>query len=155
MSFFVNAPQEEAFNLVMDYFMGRRMKILTSNAPYYIRAEFGSWISSSLGSSKGEVETNIVKKNSESYVNLSLNFLKEYLSATLMTIGAALVTSVIYGMLGVDVLFTLSTILFIVAILWGIVGYDVSLTRRRFIEEFNMFIQSLASKKPNSNSTYL
>jgi hypothetical protein len=35
--------------------------------------------------------------------------------------------------------------MFVVAI--GLVGYSTSITRRRFIEEVNMFIQSLPSKK--------
>jgi hypothetical protein len=39
----------------------------------------------------------------------------------------------------------LSVAMFVVAV--GLVGYSTSLTRRRFIEEFNMFVQSLPSKK--------
>ena len=44
LSFFVDAPQEEAFQLVMDYFNGRSMKIVASNSPSYVGAEFGSWV---------------------------------------------------------------------------------------------------------------
>jgi hypothetical protein len=38
----------------------------------------------------------------------------------------------------------LSAVMFVVAI--GLVVYSTSITRRRFVEEFNMFIQSLPSK---------
>jgi len=147
MSFFVNASEEEAFRLVMDYFEGRRMKILTSNAPSYIRAQFGSWVSMSPSNSKGEVEINTVKRNGGSYVNLNFDFSKEYLAALIVTTIGAIVTLIVYGVLEIEPWFTLVVILAIVAIVGGIVGYSVSATRRSVIEEFNMFIQSFASKK--------
>jgi len=57
------------------------MKILTSNPPSYIRAEFGSLASMSPDNSKGEVEISIVKRNGGSYVNLNFSFSLEYLAA--------------------------------------------------------------------------
>ena len=148
MSFFVNASQEEAFHLVMDYFTGRHFKVHTSNPPSYIKAEFGSWISfETSGNAKGEVEANLVKRNSGSYINLDLSFGKEYITNAMMLVVAVSVTLVIFDGLGFDFPFILSMLLFEVAILLGFVGYAVSKTRRRIIEEFNMFIQSLASKK--------
>ncbi len=147
MSFFVNASEEEAFRLVMDYFEGRRMKILTSNSPSYIRAQFGSWVSMSASNSKGEVEINTVKRNGGSYVNLNFDFSKEYLAALIVTTIGAVVTLIVYGVLEIEPWFTLVVILAFVAIAGGIVGYSISTTRKSFIEEFNMFIQSLSSKK--------
>ena len=131
----------------MDYFNGRRMKVLTSNTPSYIRAEFGSLASMSLDNSKGEVEISIVKRNGGSYVNLNFSFSLEYLAAFTVTIIGALITYIIYTMLEIPFQFTLLVILVMVAFVVGIIGYSVSATRRKFVEEFNMFIQSLAPKK--------
>lgn len=159
MSFFVNAPQEEAFHLVRNYFTGRRMKILTSNSPVYIKARFGPWVSISFGNAQGEVEANVTKRNGGSYVNLNLNFLLEYLGNLLFaTIGSIIIFVFIcwlgttnplekpdFAAIAPSFALTLSVLAF--CLVMGMVAYNVSLTRRRFTEEFNMFIQSLASKK--------
>ena len=63
MSLFVNVSEEEAFRLMMNYFTSKHMKIVTSDSPSYIRAEFGSWTSMSLGNAKGEVEVEITARN--------------------------------------------------------------------------------------------
>jgi len=132
----------------MDYFAGRHFKVHTSNAPSYIKAEFGSWISvETSGNAKGEVEANIVNRSSGSYVNLDLSFGKEYIANAMMLVVAVSVTLVVFEGLGFDFPFILSMLLFEVAVLLGFVGYAVSKTRRRIIEEFNMFIQSLSSKR--------
>ena len=159
MSFFVNTPQEEAYRLVMDYFKGRRMKILTSNSPSYVRARFGAWVSMSFGNAQGEVEANIPKKDGGSYVNLNLNFLIEYLGNLMLAIIGVVIIHVIMWWLATTnplekpdfpavapwFALWLSVISFLLVM--GVAGYNVSLTRRRFMEEFNMFIQSLASKR--------
>lgn len=164
MSLFVNVSEEEAFRLMMDYFTSKHMKIVTSNSPSYIRAEFGSWTSMSLDNAKGEVEVEITARNGGSYTNLNFSFFKEYLSALIIAIlGTLFLCVVMWWRATRDVsrinpadvgnflfkvsLITvgLSAVMFVVAI--GLVGYSTSITRRRFIEEFNMFIQSLPSKK--------
>jgi hypothetical protein len=147
MSFFVNASQKEAFRLVMDYLTGRRMTISTSSPPSYIEAEFGSLVSLSLDNAKGKVKLNVAKSNGGAYANLNLDFSLEYLAALAVTIIGVLITYTYYGMLEIPFSFTLLIMLSIVILVWGLIGYSVSLTRRKFIEEFNMFIQSLASKK--------
>lgn len=164
MSLFVNAPQEEAFRSLMDYFTSRRMRILTSNSPSYIRTEFGSWVSMSFGSAKGEVEVNITKRDSGSYVNLTFSFLKEYLSDLIgAIIGALIIYVVVWAILSgylsgypseiVEKVQSLINMLILggmvlmFGVIMGLSGYNTSRTRKRFIEEFNMFIQSLASKK--------
>ena len=147
MSFFVNASQEEAFRLVMDYFTGRRMNIPTSSSPSYIEAEFGSLISLSLDNAKGKVKLNVVKSNGGAYANLNLDFSLEYLTALAVTIIGVLITYTYYGMLEIPFSYTLLIIFSIVILVWVLVGYSVTLTRRKIIEEFNMFVQSLASKK--------
>ena len=170
MSLFVNASQEEAFRSLMDYFTGRRMRILTSNPPSYIRVQFGSWFSLGLGKAQGEVEVNVVKRNGGSYANLNFAFFKEYLHSMIVGVIGTLIilvfdwwfmntfapqyASSLPPALRDEYLSMVSstyTILVLIALLCFCVimvlsGYNASLTRRRFIEEFNMFMQSLASK---------
>ena len=147
MSFFVNASQEDAFRLVMDYFTGRRMKIPTLSSPSYIEVEFGSLTSLSIDNAKGRAKVNVVKSNGGAYANLNFDFSLEYLAALIAAIIGVLITYIYYTMLEIPFSYTLFIMLLIVILVWGLVGYSVSLTRRKFIEEFNMFIQSLASKK--------
>jgi len=118
----------------------------------------------SLGNAKGEVEVNVIKRSGGSYVNLNFTFFKEYAADLILAISGTLIT---YGLLWwiaermiMDLptwlrgeawssvypfLILLPTLSF--AIVMALAGYNTSLTRRRFIEEFNMFVQSLASKK--------
>ena len=164
MSLFVNVSEEEAFRLLMDYFTSKHMKILTSNSPSYIRAEFGSWTSMSLDNANGEVEAEIKERNGRCYSNLNFSFFKEYLFALIIAIfGTLLLCAVMWWKVTRDMsrinpadvgnflfkvsLITvgLSAVMFVVAI--GLVGYSTSLTRRRLIEEFNMFMQSMPSKQ--------
>jgi hypothetical protein len=139
----------------MDYFNGRRMKILSPNLPSYIKAEFGSRASMWFGNAKGEVETKIVKRNGGSYINLNFNFLKEYAYGL---IAASIIALIFYilawvqalaqrGDLPLGMMWATFIALIILGSMGMLVSYDVSLTRRRFMEEFNMFIQSLVSKK--------
>ena len=147
MSFFVNAPQEETFQLMTDYFKGRGMKILTSGSPSYIKAECGSWTSISFDNSKGEVEINVVKADGGSYTNLNFHFSLEYLAALAVTIIGLIAIYIIYTILEIPSSFALVVILVVAVLAIGITGYSVSLTRSKFIEEFNMFVQSLSAKK--------
>jgi len=142
------------------------MKILTSNSPSYVRAEVGSWASMSFGNAKGEVEVHIIERESGSYVNLNFNFLKEYMiDSVAAIIGAMLVYVVMWWvasgrlpnispLLREDYLsevnwLTLVLISVIFVLVIGISGYNAQVTRRRFIEEINMFVQSLHPKRAN------
>ena len=164
MNLFVNVSEEEAFRLLMDYFTSKHIKIIASNSPSYIRAEFGSWTSMSLDNANGEVEVEIKERNGGSYTNLNFSFFKEYLFALIIAISVTLLLCVVMWwratrdmsrinpadvgnfLLKVNLItFGLSAIMFAVVI--GLVGYSTSLTRKRFIEEFNMSMQSLPSKK--------
>jgi len=149
MSFYVNATQEETFQYVMDYFNGRHMKMQASNSPSYIRVEFGSWFAlETSGNAKGEAEANIAKKNGGSYVNLNLDFGKEYLVSSAVFLPIIAVAMVIfYEMLEIPFWYSLIVLLIMLIVVLAGEGYSVSKTRKRFIKEFNMFIQSLASKK--------
>lgn len=155
MSWFVGSSQEETFRSLMDYFTGRHMKILTSNPPSCIKAESGSWTSVSSGNAKGDVETDIRKRDGGSYVILNLNFLKEYLMAlTAAIIGALFIYGVMWWLVIANPLqrtidpvewnfLSIIVVLLYLALSIGYLGYNTLLTRRRFMEEFNMFVQSL------------
>lgn len=147
MSFFTGVPQEEAYNLVADYFKGRGLRIVASDSPSYVNAEFGSWTSISLDNAKGEVKVDLVKAHRGSYANLHFDFSSEYLVGSSVTMFFVAATYIIYAMLEIPQLFALIVIFVEVIFVVGIIGYSVSLTRRKFIEEFNMFLQSLASNR--------
>ena len=146
MSFFVNVPQEEAYHLTADYFKGRGLKIVASNSPSYVKAEFGSWTSISLDNAKGEVKVDLTKANRGSYGNLHFSFSSEYLVGSAVTMLFAAATYIIYAILEIPIWFALFVMSIEVIFVIGIIGYSVSLTRKKFIEEFNMFLQSLATK---------
>ncbi|NWG10839.1 hypothetical protein HXY33_03685 [Candidatus Bathyarchaeota archaeon] len=165
MSLFVNASEQEAYLFITDYFASKHMKIVTASPPSRIRAEFGSWTSMALDNAKGEIEVEITTKNNGgSYTNLNFSFRKEHTLAWMMAIFATLILcGMMWWRTSLDIarinpantasflfevgLITvgLSAIMFAVAI--GLVAYSTSATRKRFIEEFNIFIQSLRSKK--------
>lgn len=156
----MNSSQEETFRSLMDYFAGRRMRILTSNPPSYIRVEFGSWVSMSFqGSAKGEAEITITKRNGGSYVNFNFNFSKEYLFDFIgAVIGALLVYVLTHWMIssfpsdfirlvqGAFNMVVFGGMILLIALVMMVAGYSTSLTKRKFIEEFNIFAQSLTTK---------
>ena len=118
----------------------------------------------SLDNANGEVEAEIRAKNGGSYAHLDFSFLKEYLVALIVAIVGTLFLWVVMWwranrdlprinpaevgnfLLKINLItFGLSVVTF--AIVIGLVAYSTSLTRKRFIEELNMFVQSLSSKK--------
>lgn len=147
MSFFVNVPQEEAYRLTADYFKGRGLKIAASKSPSYVKAEFGSWTSISLDNAKGEVKVDLTKANRGSYANLHFSFSSEYLMGFAVTLFFAAATYIIYAIIEIPIGFALIVMSIEVIFVIGIIGFSVSLTRKKFIEEFNMFLQSLAPKR--------
>jgi hypothetical protein len=164
MSLFANVPQQETFRLITDWFASKRMKILIARPPSYIKAEFGSWTSISFDNAKGEVEAEITERDDGTYVDLNFSFFKEYLSALLIAVFATLalcvimwfratadiplispanVENVILRMSLITV--GLSAVMFAAAI--GIVGYGTALTKRKLIDQFKAFVQSLPFQK--------
>jgi len=159
MSLYIDASQKEAFNYVTDYLTSRHMKVLSSQPPTHIRARFGQWISLSFGNGRGDVEVHTVAKNGGSYINLNFNFKNLYtVYLTISIIGAIIV----YGALSWIAsqraaalrlspmntnLLNLIIALFSFALIMALSGYEAQQTRRKFIQEFNMFIQSLATRK--------
>jgi hypothetical protein len=161
MSLFINEPLENTFRIAMDYFLGRQVKILTSISPYSIKAELGVWVSMSLGNAKGEVEATITKRDTGCYVNLIFSFLKEYLGNLIITILGGFVSYEVmwwslneYALRGIassvreDFLslmnwLMIAGIIIIFVIVMASSVYNVSQTKKRFIKEFNEFIQSV------------
>jgi len=131
----------------MDYFNGRHMKIKTSDPLSFIKAGFGSWTAMVLDNAKGEVKARQAKGNGGSHVNLDIDFALEYYPALLLTITAVAATYIFYDLLRAPSTWTLFVMLIEVVVVWGIVAYSISLTRRKVLEEFIMFIQSLSAKK--------
>lgn len=147
MSWFINSPPEETYSLLMDCFDGRHMKVKTSDSPSCIKVGFGSWTEMVLDNAKGEVTARIVKRNGGSYVNLDFDFALEYYPALLLTIAGVAATYMFYDLLRVSPIWALSVMLIEVVVVWGIVVYSISLTKRKFIEGLNTFIQSRTTKK--------
>ena len=165
MSLSVDAPQEEFFRLAVDFFSERQMKVLESTPHHYIMVGFGSWTSLSFGSGKGEVEVDIEKKDGGSRVSLDFDFSINYVVYFLIAIVSAFI---VYAVLSSFVnawasgignfliredylskanLYIISgtLILFFLGILVSVI--EVSMTRKRFMREFNLFAKSLTSKR--------
>ncbi len=165
MSWYTNSSQQETYQTVKDYLAGRRYKILVSNSPSYVRAAFGSYLAMSLSTvtAKGEIEASIMKSNDGSYVDFNFDFTKGYLAGFISAILGALVcyagaywgntfnlSNVPSWAIG-DASRTFNAIMigvmfFVFVILMSLEGYYVSRTRRRFIQEFNMFAHSLPGR---------
>jgi hypothetical protein len=162
----MSSSQEETFQTIMNYFAERRYKIVVSNSPSLVKAEFGSYLAMSFSAvtAKGEMEVSIVKRNGGSCVNLNFDFTKGYLAGFISAVFGALLCFVVAYLL---VSFSLSgfpswaienawsmfnTIMIsaIVAVFIGTMSleaYYVSRTRKRIIEEFNKLSQSLSARK--------
>lgn len=164
MSLFMDSSQEDTFRTMMDYFTGRRDKILVSLKPSLVRAETGSWFSLSRGTAKGEVQTTITKRKSRSYVNFNFDFTKEYVAGFIVAIIGAIACSLLISYVARIMfsgypswnagntwfavnLISIGSMILIVTVGMALEASGVSLTKRRFIEEFNMFAQSLQTKK--------
>lgn len=159
MSLYIDASQKEAFNCVRDYLTSRHMAVLSSDPPAHIRARFGQWISMSFDNGRGDVEVHTVEKNGGSYINLNFDFKNHY---TVYLISSIIVAIIVYGaaswianqraaslrlsLMSANLL-NLSIALIVFLLTMALSGYEAQQTRRKFIQEFNMFIQSLASRK--------
>ena len=147
MNLFIDSSREETYRLLMDYFDGRHMKVQTSDSPSSIKAGFGSWTDMVLDNAKGEVTARIVKRNGGSDVNLSFDFALEYYPALLLTIAGVAATYMLYDLLRASPTWALFVILIEVVMVWGIVIYSISLTKRKLIKDLNTFIKSQSTKK--------
>lgn len=166
MRLVMNLSQEQSFQTIMDYFVGRHYKILVSNSPSLIRAEFGSYLALTFSNvtAKGEIDASITNKNGGSCVSFNFNFTKGYIAGFISAILGALLCYVGAFWVGSFNLsnvpswaiedawrmfntIMISVMSFLFVVLMSLEGYYVSKTRKRFIEEFNMFAQSLPVKK--------
>ena len=125
------------------------MKVKTSDFPSCTRAGFGSWTDMVLDNAKGEVTARIVKRNGGSDVNLSFDFALEYYPALLLTIAGVATTYMLYDLLRASPTYALLVIVIELVVVWGIVLYSISLTKRKLTEGLNTLIQSQSTKKQN------
>ncbi len=146
MSLSTDSSPEETYRLLMEYFDGRHMKVKTSDSRSCIKVGFGSWTEMVLDNAKGEVTARIVKGNGGSDVNLDFDFAMEYYPALLLTIVGVAATYMLYDLLRASPTYALLVIVIEVVVVWGIVIYSISLTKRKLIEGLNTFIQSQATK---------
>lgn len=160
----MDSPQEDTFRSLMDFFKGRRYGILASDQPNLIRADIGSYWSWSRENARGQVETLITERDGGSYINLHFNFVKEYLTG----LAASSVGAIVLVMLGFIIgnnnvgslspsssagywLFVYGAVAFGIILIFmatmGIEGSHVSITKKRVIDEINMFVQSLQARR--------
>lgn len=158
MSLYVDSTQEETFRLMTDYLTGKRMKIVVSTAPSYIRAEFGSWSLSELSYPKGEIEANIQERDSGTDVNFIFNFTNEYLRIfmevcfALALIWTAFLLFSTLRPFGIGLSFseglvpvTLLTVA-VVAVELTVYALRIPLTRKNLAKGFNRFASSPSQK---------
>jgi len=101
-----------------------------------------------LDNAKGVVKVTIDEEEGGGCsVDLRLSFLSELFVALVLTIVMGALTYFIYGSLGLSSMWTWLVILVEVVIIWGIVGYSIPLTRRKFMKDFDTFMQSHSAKK--------
>ena len=136
------------------------MKILSSSSPSYIRVKLGSLRSLPFkGDAKGEVEVNITERNDGSDTYLSFNFFEEYqVEATGAITGTVGLYSIVYALSiylsdfitwfrgYFSVIFLGGTFLLLALAVVCLSIYATSLTKRKFIQEFNVFAKSLPDK---------
>jgi len=157
---FIKSSQEKIFSSLIEYFNRKSVKILSSSSPSYIRVKLGSLRSLPFkGDAKGEVEVNITEKNEGSDAYLNFNFFEEY---QVGTAGAITLTVILYSIVYAlsiylsdfitwfrgffSVIFLGGTFLFFAFTVVGLSIYATSLTKRKFIQEFNVFTKSLPDK---------
>jgi hypothetical protein len=100
-----------------------------------------------LDNAKGEVTARIVKRNGGSDVSLDFDFALEYYPALLLTVAGVAATYMLYALLRASLMWAFFVMLIEVVVVWGIVVYSISLTKRKLIEGLNTFIQSQSTKK--------
>lgn len=155
----MNSSQDETFRSLVDYFTGRRIRILTSIEPSYIRVGIGSSASLSLGNAKGDVAVYIGKRDGGSSINFNFDFSKDYSVSLIVAIFGALIVYTLLTWVASNMIREVGSVawpyifpflLFLAVLTFAIIivmeSYSVSLTRRRFVEELNMFAQSLSAK---------
>ena len=114
----------------------------------------------SFDNAPGEVEFNLTRRNGGSYVRLNFNFNKLYILtfAVLVALAAILymLTMIDLSSVPIEQLARASEFHSLWSLLiWsvgslfiiGFIGYNISVTRKRIVEEFSRFIQSLTTEK--------
>jgi hypothetical protein len=159
MKLSMKSSQEETFQTLTDFIVGKTSKILISNRPSLIIAKIG-------GSKKvpnGVVEASISQTNKGSSINFNFNFTKEYVITIGALIGSGLIVVLLIGViewvtsflglwnivsyLG---LFGKLLLILIFGLSWiGIIRLTIkgnSEAKKTFISEFDLFAKSVQNK---------
>ncbi len=101
-----------------------------------------------LDNAKGVVRVSIEEREEGGgcSVDVRLSFLSELFVALVLTIVVGVSVFLIYEMLGFPSMQTWSVILAELVIIWGIVGVSLPLTKRKFMKDFDTFMQSHSAK---------
>lgn len=165
MSFIMESTPEETIQLLIDFFIGRREKILCTNRPSLIRTEIGTWFGLTPGvDPKGEIESLVTQRKDGSYVNFHFNFTTAYLSHLILAVICSIVIYLISSTIANSSASELSplvrgdylsmmnsvtifVILVVLLIIVAYAAYNASKIKKTFISEFDKFIRSSKTKK--------
>jgi len=145
MSYFLKSSSEETFRLLMDFLTEKHVKLLSFIEPASILAEIGSWFSFSFGKAKGEVEAIVLKRKGGSYVEFRFSFQNEYGMGAVIAFWLSIGLFILFSYLGIlniyriDLLYVTTVILLLVISITILTILNVSITKKRFLEEFKMF----------------
>lgn len=123
--------------------------MLVSKSPTFVRAEFGTYTSLLPEDEKGKVEINITERNGGTYLNLNFDFSTTYLVGLIIIIFAMVIVYSAFAMFFdvKDARFPLALTLALGLTVAALIPYSVSTAKKKFTREFNMFIESIKSKK--------
>jgi hypothetical protein len=144
----------------MEFFTGRHNKILVSDYPSLVRAEFGALISIvEVANARGEAEVTITRMEGRSHVNFTFSFTKFYVASIIGIAAMGLIVfGAVYWTIGMvsylppqvagNVLEMLNPLAILLIALYFILStsieaYSARRTRKKILAEFKMFTESL------------
>jgi hypothetical protein len=157
----MNSSQEETFQTLTDYLAGKKAKVLISNKPNLIVAEFGIYFDPTEKNTKGIVEASISKTNNGSCIKFNFNFTKSFIahfSAIAIIGGASLAFASFFN--DFSIFFTpfgrVISLFFLGPVVAFVIAnefYSVSKTKKAFIAEFALFAKSLQNRRRETQPT--
>jgi hypothetical protein len=163
MKRYITSSQEETFQTLTDYLTEKNAKILISNKPDLIVAEFGVYFDPKEKNIKGVVKASISKTDNGSCINFNFNFTKNFIAAfTLVTIlgVASLALAYFFSNLNFSVFFDpfgrilmLLFLCFVVAVIIAVEIKSALKTKHTFIAEFEMFAKSTPKRNGETQPT--
>jgi hypothetical protein len=166
LSLSMNSSREETYQFLTDYFHEKRMKVIASNAPSYVKVRFGSWgFLNTQFDPKCEAEVNVAERDGGSSVSFSFVFFRRYLGETLAIMFGALLLFFLQQSIalsfypsGFNWLFVgafnavlLAEAIVLLDLLAGLSGYTKWQARKGFVDGFSKFAQE--RKKAIANTS--